>query len=170
MKEFELKFLNINVEEIKNKLEKIGAELKYDSILESISFSGNGFHRYNSNMKFLRLRKINDDVILTFKGPISDLGIREEIEINVNDFEGTILIIEKLGLKKEDIFRKRRLHYVLSDVCFELDTLDNVPTYLEIETKDKKSMIEICDKLNLDISKGKKGTIVEILPELFGDK
>ena len=145
--------------------------ISFDYNFDTPSFMNSNYGSIsNSNMKFLRLRKINGDVILTFKGPISDLGIREEIEINVNDFEGTILIIEKLGLKKEDIFRKRRLHYVLSDVCFELDTLDNVPTYLEIETKDKKSMIEICDKLNLDISKGKKGTIVEILPELFGDK
>lgn len=41
------------------------------------------------------------------------------------------------------------------------------PPYLEIETQNEEDMKDICIKL--DISNGKKGTIVEILPEMFNN-
>ena len=41
------------------------------------------------------------------------------------------------------------------------------PDGIEIETQTRDAMIEICKKLDLNILEGKKGTIVEILPELF---
>jgi len=44
MNEIELKFLNINTEEIKDKLEKIGAKIKFDTLIESYPFLAEGFH------------------------------------------------------------------------------------------------------------------------------
>lgn len=169
MNEVELKFLDINVEEIKDKLKKIGAELKYDSLTESYPFLAKGFDAWNSNKKYLRIRKAGDEVTLTYKGPAkeSDMSLREEIEVCVDNYDNTILLLEKLGFTKGEVFKKHRIHYELEDIHFELDTLDNLPTYLEIETQTKEAMIDICQKLDLDISAGKKGTIVEILPDLF---
>lgn len=169
MDEIELKFLNINVQEIKEKLNNIGAELKSDAQTESYSFLAEGFHASNSNMKYLRIRKINDDIRITYKDPAksSEMTVREEIEIKVDDYKTAISLLEKLNFKKDDVFKKHRIHYELGNIHFELDTLENVPTYLEIETQTEKDMINICKKLELDISTGKKGTIVEILPELF---
>ena len=169
MNEVELKFLDINVEEIKEKLKKIGAKLKSDALTESYSFFAEGFHGNNSEMKYLRVRKTNDDIRITYKDPVKSSGmtVREEIEIKVDNFEVAINLLEKLNFKKNDIFRKHRIHYELGDVHFEIDTLDNVPTYLEIETTTEESMKKICSDLGLNIAEGKNGTIVEILPELF---
>ena len=69
MDEIELKFLDINVKEIKKKLEELGAELKYDAQTESYPFWAEGFHSSNSNMKYLRIRRVNDDVQMTYKDP-----------------------------------------------------------------------------------------------------
>lgn len=172
MDEIELKFLNINVEEIKNKLNKLGAQIKYDALTQSYPFLKNGFSASNSSQKYLRIRKVNDDVTITYKDPAkeSDMTSREEIEIKVNDYNKAILLLEKLGFQKGEIFRKHRIHYELENIHFELDTLDNIPTYLEIETQTEDDMKSICLKLDLDINKGKKGTIVEILPHLFNKK
>ncbi|MCA9496254.1 MAG: class IV adenylate cyclase [Nanoarchaeota archaeon] len=171
MDEIELKFLNINVEEIKTKIENLGAVLKYNSQTESYPFLAKGFHSSDSNMKYLRIRKINEDIQITYKDPAkkSDMTIREEIEIKVDNYENAILLLEKLGFEKGKVFRKHRMHYDLGDIHFELDTLENIPTYLEIETKTELEMKNICSKLGLDISNGKKGTIVEILPEMFNN-
>jgi adenylate cyclase class 2 len=169
MTEIELKFLDIDVEEIINKLEKLGAELKYDTHIESYSFSSSDFHISDSNMKYLRVRRVNGDVEVTYKDSAkkSDMTVREEINIEVNDFEQTVELIEKLGFKKDKIFTKHRVHYELGNIHFELDTLDGIPTYLEIETQTEEEIVDVCKKLELDISKGRKGTIVEILPERF---
>ena len=122
-------------------------------------------------MKYLRIRRVNDDVQMTYKDPAkeSDMTTREEIEIKVDNYEQAIKLIEKLGFEKGKVFRKHRIHYGLGDVHFELDTLENISTYLEIETQTESAMKEICVRLGLDISNGKKGTIVEILPEMFNN-
>lgn len=169
MHEIELKFLDIDVNEIKAKLETLGAKLLYDAQTESYSFLAEGFHSSDSNMKFLRIRKVNDNVKITYKDPTkeSDMTIREEIEIKVDNYEEAIKLIEKLGFEKGKIFKKHRVHYEYGNIHFELDTIENIPTYLEIETQNEEDMTDICIKLDLDISKGMKGTIVEILPEIF---
>jgi len=171
MDEIELKFLDINVDEIKQKLEDLGAKLKYDAQTESYPFLSEGFHSSDSNMKYLRIRKVNDDVRITYKDPAkeSNMTNREEIEIKVDNYEQAIKLIEKLGFKKGKVFRKHRIHYELGEIHFELDTLENIPTYLEIEAQNEEDIKDICIKLDLDISNGKKGTIVEILPGMFNN-
>jgi len=169
MDEVELKFLNIDIDQIKQKLIGLGAKLIFDTQIESYSFYGNGFHISDSKMKYLRVRKVNDEVTITYKSPTkeSEMSNRKEIEIKVDDFDKAISLIEKMGLNKDKIFKKNRSHYELKNIHFELDTLENIPTFLEIETQTEQEMKEICLKLKLNISEGRKGTIVEILPEMF---
>lgn len=171
MDEIELKFLNIDVTEIKEKLNTLGAKLKYDAKTESYPFLSDGFHSSDSTMKYLRIRKVNDNVQITYKNAAkeSDMTTREELEINVDNYDEAIKLIEKLGFKKGKVFRKHREHYELNNIHFELDTLENIPTYLEIETQTEEDLKDICVRLGLDISNGRKGTIVEILPEMFND-
>ena len=169
MDEIELKFLNIDVEEIKKKLIDIGAVLKYDTNLQSCAFTKEGFDPFNSGKKLLRVRKINEDTFLTYKGPCveSNMTNREEIEIKVDNYNQTCELIKKLGFELKRQTSKTRIHYELGNIHFELDTLEDIPTYLEIETNTEKDMIDICKRLELGIFEGKSGTIVEILPELL---
>ena len=170
MNEIELKFLNIDVENTKEKLTELNAKIVYDEIIESFPFLADGFDWRDSNKKFLRIRKINDDnIIMTYKSPArkSNMTSKEEIEIKVDNYKNAISILEHLGFKKWKKLTKHRIHYELWDIHFELDTVNNIPTYLEIETQSENAMLDICNKLELNISLGKKWTIAEILPEKF---
>jgi predicted adenylyl cyclase CyaB len=152
------------------KIIELGGSLKYDSMTESYPFLKEGFSSYDSSMQYLRVKKVNDEITITYKDPSKESDTvtnREEIEIKIDNYEEAIKLIEKLGFEKGELFKKHRMHYELKNIHFEFDTLENLPTYLEIETQSEKDMISICNKLNLDINQGKKGTIVEILPELF---
>jgi adenylate cyclase class 2 len=117
----------------------------------------------------LRVRKVNGEIWITYKDPMTDseMTTRKEIEIKVDDYEKAITLLESLGFKRGTVFKKHRVHYELGDVHFELDTVGNIPTYLEIETQTEEAMKKICLELNLNILEGKKGTIVEIYPEKF---
>lgn len=169
MREIELKFLDINVKEIKDRLKQIGAILKYDTDTISYPFTNKDFSSYDSTKNFLRLRKINRESFITYKSPASKSNItdREEIEIKVDNFKEAIKLLERIGFEKGKVFKKHRIHYEMENAHFELDTVGDIPTYLEIETRNERDMINICNKLDLDIKKGKKGTIVEIYPEKF---
>ena len=167
--EIELKFLDVDVEEMKEKILKIGAKLVFDTEMESIVFLGDEFSTRDSSKKYLRLRKINDTTLLTFKSPRTDSNMtsRDEHETEVKDFDATLEILKRLGFNDGVVSKKHRMHYELGNIHFELDTVEGIPTYLEIETTTEEDMKDICKKMNIDISKGKKGTIVEILPEKF---
>jgi adenylate cyclase, class 2 len=165
VKEIELKFLNINVPSIKKKLDEIGAELKYDAMTESYLFEKEGFDCWDSSKEFLRVRKIGDDFTINYKSPSRDskMDHREEIEIKVDDYEQAILLIEKLGFKIAYILKKHRIHYEFGDISFELDTINGIPTYLEIEVGSEDDMVGICERLGLDIGEGRKGSVVEVM-------
>jgi len=169
MNEIELKFLNINVQEVKEKLIKIWAKLKFDSNIEWYLFIKEWFSTW-SQSKLLRVRKVNDKVEVTFKWKIdkeSKMTSREEIEFISDNYENSIKLFERLWFQKVNPFKKHRLHYELWDIHFEIDTLWNIPTYLEIEVRKEQDMINICKKLDLDIKDWKTWTIQELLPEYF---
>ena len=111
MDEIELKFLDIDVKEIKKKLLNLGAKLIFDSQTESYPFLKDGFSSYDSNMNYLRIRKIDDDVKITYKAPAkkSEMTNREEIEITVDSYENGIKLLENLGFVLGDVFKKHRI-------------------------------------------------------------
>ena len=169
MKEIELKFLDIGVDGIKNKLSEIWAELKYKTEIEWYTFLKEWFSSWTKD-KYLRVRKIDWKVEVTFKWKVdenSKMTSREEIEFISDDYKKSILLFEKIWFKKGNYFKKHRIHYELWNIHFELDTYWKIPTYLEIETQSENDMINICNKLWLEIKNWKKWTIVEILPKFF---
>jgi len=72
-----------------------------------------------------------------------------------------------MGFIEEESNIKKRTHYELGNICFEIDEFEGLPPYLEIETHSEKDMEDICKKLNLDINKGDNRVIIEIYPEKF---
>ncbi len=172
MNEIELKFFNIDVKNIKKKLSIIGAQKKYDTFIESNLFVKEGFSTWDSNKQFLRIRKIDAQIIITHKDPAikeSNMTIRQETEVKVDDYKKAVALVEKLGFRRAMVYSKHRIHYEWDNIHFELDTFNHIPTYLEIETQTKENMKDICLRLDIDINQGKKGTIVEILPEKFSN-
>lgn len=149
MREIEIKILDINVKKIKAKLKKIGAHKKFSSNVEMIIFDFPD-QRLNNSGFVLRVRKIDGKTELCFKGKKEDskFKIREEIEVNTNNFENTIKIIKNLGLKNVYSGTKHREEYMLGKVKFEIDTIDNIPPFIEIEAPTEEDIEETVHKLD----------------------
>ena len=94
--------------------------------------------RLRENHHLLRLRKINRRNILTFKRPpqgsgeSDDYKIREEVEIDVSDFENTRTILIALGYRECFIYEKYREIYARGKVKVMLDHTP-IGDYIEIE-------------------------------------
>jgi predicted adenylyl cyclase CyaB len=166
-KEVELKFMDIDKDEMIKKILALGAIKKYETTLENVGFDGPGFSRNSSQENYLRIRKINDDAFLTFKGPAenSHLKIREEHEVKVSDYEETVKIFEAMGLTAFR-FTKNRTHFELDDIHFEIDEWGFIDPFLEIEAPEEQ-MEGVCQRLGLDIKEGRNQIITEIYPEKF---
>jgi len=84
----------------------------------------------------LRVRK-SEKVFLTYKGPKIDkeTKTREEIEVEIGDFDKSVEILKKLGFKPvAEIFKVRRI-YKLGYATICVDNVKDLGEFVEIEVK-----------------------------------
>jgi adenylate cyclase class 2 len=84
----------------------------------------------------LRVRK-SEKVFLTYKGPKIDreTKTREEIEVEIGDFDKAVRILEKLGFKPvAEVFKVRRI-YKIGDATICIDNVKGLGEFVEIEVK-----------------------------------
>ena len=117
MEEIEVKFLGIDPAEIEKKLLSLGALKKYDRIFKDRVFDFTWWP-LDANYSWLRLRDKGDKLTLSYKRRFgidkdADDGGMEEVEIKVDDFEKTTLLLEKIGMVQKFNEEKRRVHKFL---------------------------------------------------------
>ncbi len=148
MKEIEIKILDVNPTEIRKKLAVLGAKKTFDGDVEIVMFDfPDG--RLKKNDCLLRVRRLGDKTEVCYKGKNESktFKVKEEIEIVADDFENALKIFERLGFKRTYEGKKHREAYHLNDTKFEMDTYAHIPTYLEIDAPDEKSVEKYVKKL-----------------------
>jgi len=148
MREIEVKILEINPEEIRKKLEDLGAEKVFDGELDTILFDFPD-KRLGKNDSHFRVRKVGDKVEICFKGKneSSQFKTKEEIEVNTSDFKDTVKIFEKLGFIRVYEGKRRRESYKLKEISFEIDYYSTMPAWLEVEAPTEEKIVEYVAKL-----------------------
>jgi len=149
--EVEVKF-RVEFGHMKAKIESLGARFIREELQEDVYFS----------VPFptqLRVREIPNlgEAFLTYK-EIKDPGRNEEfdeIEVGVSDASKTREILKRLGFKEDVTVRKRRLVYRLDNVTFELNDVEELGGFLDIEVisddveEAKKKIWEMAGRLGL---------------------
>jgi adenylate cyclase class 2 len=137
MIEFETKILNINIDEIKQKLKNLGAKYIWIKNFRRYTYD---FNPIDKN-KWIRLRTDWYKTTLTIKEIVSNsIDWTFEHEIIVSDFDKTNEILEKLGYKYKQYQENKRESFNFNWVEIEIDSWPLIPTYLEIEWKSKKEV------------------------------
>ncbi len=161
IKELEVKVLNINKEEIENKLINLGAKLIKKEYQINTIFDSSDRMIKNAINGYLRIRESRDllknesKYIFTLKKNISKEGLRENIEIET-EIENEIALTEILQYLNFDIKHKGtkdRISYIYENIRFDIDTWDNDTypyPYLEIEVTDKKDLDKAIRLLDLN--------------------
>jgi len=142
--EFEVKILDINVENIEKKLLDFWANFKWEKMQKRYVYD---FNPINPN-KWIRLRQKWEKVELTIK-EITDDSITwtKEIEISVGDFETTNSMLKELCYIPKAYQENKRRSYVLDWVEIEIDFWPKIPAYMEIEGKNEKEVEIMVNKL-----------------------
>ena len=84
------------------------------------------------------------------------------MEIEVSDFEKTNQIMNMLGYEHSMYQENKRTIYKLGEIEFDIDTWPMIPTYLEIEGKNKEQVEKMIEKLNVDKEKLSLDKVSEI--------
>lgn len=172
-KEIEVKVLNIDIDEVKNRLINIGAVLIKHELQTNKLFDVEDKLAILGANSYLRLRKIEDKLNsvesyeLTLKENIPNQKARENIETNViiDNEENLLKILSVLGVSVEQIGYKERVSYKINNVLVEIDIWDKETypnPYLEIEGEDIDSIYKTLDLLGLSRENVTTKSILEL--------
>lgn len=144
--EYEVRILNIDVEDIKKRLEKTGAKFEWDNLQKRYVYD----FIPKIDGKWIRLRTNGDKTTLTIKNLVSSrIDGTQELEIVVDNFDNTNLILRELGYEAKGYQENRRVQYSLNDCEVDIDYWPLIPTYLEIEGPSEDKVYETLNMLGL---------------------
>lgn len=156
--EIEATFIEVNKEEIRQKLAKLGGKLiQSETLMRRIVFSLNNKHT------FARVRDEGNRITLTYKNHLNDtLTGTEEINVEVSNYEDTIAILKACGLRAKSDEDSYRETWELNDVEITIDTWPWIPTYIEIEGPTAEAVADAAAQLGYNIKDGIIGSVDEV--------
>ncbi len=150
--EIEVKFLDVNFDDLRNKLKKAGAVCQQPMRLMRRAIIDHPDRRLqNEKYAFVRVRNEGDKVTMTYKQHESlSIDGAHEIEVEVSDFDSAVQIWQAAGLVIRSLQESKRETWKLDDVEVVLDEWPWVKPYMEIEGETESHLRAATKKLGLD--------------------
>lgn len=142
--EYEVRVLEIDVEKVKERLEKLNATFQWDLLQKRYVYDFKPVEKG----KWIRLRTNGQKTTLTIKNIVSSLiDGTQEMEIEVDNFERCNLMLKELGYEPKGYQENRRCQYLLNGVEIDIDYWPMIPTYLEIEGASEEAVYNALEAL-----------------------
>jgi predicted adenylyl cyclase CyaB len=144
--EIEVKFLNINVDELTTKLTQLWGKLtKPQTEMKRIAFD----LPWLTGNQYARIRDEWDHITCTYKkvSAVKDANAVSELEIQVNDFETTRLMLVAFWLKQKAYQETRRQIREYLDCQITIDERPWLKPFTEIEWPNEQIIIQVANKL-----------------------
>jgi adenylate cyclase, class 2 len=167
MEEIEAKFININIDKLKNKLHKFGAIFigSFDYKRKAYDFNDLSL---SSKHAWVRVRDEGDKVTMTFKQRLKansetmrDEGMKE-VEIVVSDFNIADQFLKSIGMIEKFYEENKRERYILDDVEIDIDSWPMIPPYMELEGNSWDNVQKVAVKLGFDWDKHLRCSTMQI--------
>ncbi|MFP4169509.1 MAG: class IV adenylate cyclase [Methanomassiliicoccales archaeon] len=154
--EIELKVPDVDLEGVEELLSRKGAAFLRE-VEQMDSYLQHPCRDFGSTDEALRIREVDGETILTYKGPKVDAETksREEREVALPSREGMETILRSLGFARVMEVRKTRRSYMLGEVEIALDRVDGLGDFVELEYKGgdpgpgRESILSLKDELGL---------------------
>jgi adenylate cyclase class 2 len=160
--EIEVKFLNVDFDELRKKLVDFGGVCEQPMRLMKRALSETPEMRKDGRDAFLRLRDQGDKVTLTFKEFKSlSLSGAHEHEVEVSDFDTMLEIMKESGLPPITFQESKRETWRLDDVEIVLDEWPWLNTYIEIEAESEGAVRDMAAKLGFSWNNAVFGSVDE---------
>ena len=162
--EIEVKFYLRHLEDIRKRLIAHDALLKTSRLLERNLRFDTPDRELAGKKHVLRLRQDNR-ATLTFKRPRGQLETREELEVEIDDFEGGRKILEALGFTVTTLYEKYRETYQIDFIEVMLDELP-FGCFIEIEGPSIESIRQMSDRLELPWERRVQASYLELFDRI----
>lgn len=158
MIEIEAKYRSPGNDAIERSLLRLGARKVFSGKMEDVYFT-HPSRDFGKTDEALRLRKMENGAELTYKGPrmpSASTKSREELTLKTDDPLTAQRIVERLGFTEGIVVLKRRDSYVLDKLRIELDWVEGLGEFVELEVltesleQTQKLLKFATDELGLD--------------------
>ncbi len=166
--EIEVKFINIDIDAIRQKLQAVGAALEQPMRPMRRVLIEQPEHAVQHS--FIRIRDQGDKVTLCFKrrtGDKQSIDDTAEIEVEVSDFDTTVELFNEAGWAYKTYQETERESWVLDDVEVVIDKWPWIPPQIEIEGPNEEVVQQAAKKLGLEWGDARYGHIDDIYQEYF---
>ncbi|MDD4607235.1 MAG: CYTH domain-containing protein [Patescibacteria group bacterium] len=169
--EFEATFVDVDIDEVRVKLEKLGAKLiQPERLMRRVIF----WPPKQDELGWMRVRDEGHKITLSYKRFLGyqkekvDISDQEEICLEINDFEQGVKLLEMTGAKKKAYQETKREEwlYLNSEIC--LDTWPGLEPFIEIEAQDEALVKKISQDLDLDYSQALFGPVHVVYEKKLG--
>ena len=151
IQEIEVRFLEIDPEDLKKKLKKLGAEDLGEDYFKEILFYHTDPILNDNRRRFVRIRQTKHGAILTFKHRNEHHGIStKEIEFGINNAEKAQLFLEETGWAVSRFVEKKRHSFKLNGVEIDIDLFPKAPYFVELEGNSEEDLRKMAKALELD--------------------
>ena len=148
--EIETRFLDIDKAGLIEKLKKLGAIDMGEKTLNEIIFYDKKLEWIEAH-RFIRIRKINDSIILTYKhNKYQSIDGANEIEFGITDMNEAKIFLEIMDLIAYRTQVKKRHTFKLDGVTIDIDTWPRIPVYVELEGNSVEDLRKVAQKLEFD--------------------
>lgn len=161
MEEFEIKFLEVDVPKLENKLLEIGAKKAGEFDYIRMLFDYPDF-RMDQKHAWLRLRTDGKEHTLTYKerigpksndGSIPDDGMKE-VEVIVDNYKKTCEILQSVGFIIKHEVKNKRVRYTKGNAVFDIDFYPQIPPYIEVESDSLENAQTAAQELGFNPKEG----------------
>ena len=167
--EYEAKFLDINVSNMKKLIKKNGAKLvhKRKKYIRAV------FHRANNKIRgYARVRQEAKETTMTVK-IYNNPKFPDEYEVTIKEgFKKGKEFLIGLGLKQKAFQESYREKYTFPKIKgvheITFDELPGLPSYMEIDCTTEKALKKVIKLLNLDKNKMRYGAFDATYNEYYG--
>ncbi len=165
MQEIEIKFLEVDPEELGQKLIDLGAKKISDEIFEEWIFWRDEWSSVHGRV---RIRKDSKKIQLAYKETTqhSSKG-NVEIEFGIDDIEAAKDFMLKMGAKLQRHQQKRRIHFALRNIAIDIDFWPLIPPMVEIEGEDVEELEQLAIQLELEGSTRSELDAFQIYEEVY---
>ena len=166
-KEYEAKFLNIDITNIKKKLRENGATKVHDP-LKFYRLIFKRSEEKGDKPGFVRIRDEGKKITMTTK-IFNDKKFPEEREVTINEsFEKGCEFLRAIGIEEksyQETMREKWSHPLAHEITF--DIVPGLPIYMEIDCTSEEKLNKLVSLLELDKSNMKYGSFDKTYTEYY---
>ncbi len=149
--EIEVKFANINIEQVRQALTAAGATCVQPMRLMKRALIEEPHHQ--DEHAFIRIRDEGDKTTLTFKrradAAAAAIDSVKEVEVEVSDFDKTVTIFSEAGWHYKTFQESKRETWTCDNTEVVIDEWPWLKPYIEIEGESEAEIKQVAEKLGL---------------------